>query len=110
MRAQSRGLKSAGVNQAAFDVVQSRCHVLGNLESLVEVIDQIVVLPQQGVVRFDTFGHVGFAGEALVVALVLVEDFNENLEIANDMAARLEDIESCLIYASTLEAARLCAQ
>lgn len=40
----------------------------------------------------------------------LVEDFNENLEIAKEMAARLEDIESCLIYASTLEAARLCAQ
>jgi len=40
----------------------------------------------------------------------LVEDFNENLEIAKDMAARLDDIESCLIYASTLEAARLCSQ
>ena len=40
----------------------------------------------------------------------LVDDFNENLEIAKDMAARLDDIESCLIYASTLEAARLCAQ
>jgi hypothetical protein len=40
----------------------------------------------------------------------LVDDFNENLEIAKDMAARLDDIESCLIYASTLEAARLCSQ
>ena len=40
----------------------------------------------------------------------LIDDFNENLEIAKDMAARLDDIESCLIYASTLEAARLCAQ
>jgi len=40
----------------------------------------------------------------------LVDDFNENLEIAKDMASRLDDIESCLIYASTLEAARLCAQ
>ncbi len=40
----------------------------------------------------------------------LVDDFNENLEIAKDMEARLDDIESCLIYASTLEAARLCAQ
>ena len=40
----------------------------------------------------------------------LVDDFNENLEIAKDMAARLDDIEICLIYASTLEAARLCAQ
>ena len=40
----------------------------------------------------------------------LVDDFNENLEIAKDMAARLDDIERCLIYASTVEAARLCAQ
>ena len=40
----------------------------------------------------------------------LIDDFNENLEIAKDMAARLDDIESCLIYASTLEAARLCSQ
>jgi hypothetical protein len=40
----------------------------------------------------------------------LIDDFNENLEIAKDMAARLDDLESCLIYASTLEAARLCAQ
>jgi hypothetical protein len=40
----------------------------------------------------------------------LIDDFNENFEIAKDMAARLDDIESCLIYASTLEAARPCAQ
>lgn len=40
----------------------------------------------------------------------LVDDFNENLEIAKGIAARLDDIESCLIYASTLEAAKLCAQ
>jgi len=40
----------------------------------------------------------------------LIDDFNENLDIAKGMAARLDDIESCLIYASTLEAARLCAQ
>ena len=40
----------------------------------------------------------------------LVDDFNENLEIAKKMAARLNDIESCLIYASTLEDAKLCAQ
>lgn len=40
----------------------------------------------------------------------LVDDFNENLEIAKEMAARLDDIESCLIYASTLEDAKLCAQ
>lgn len=40
----------------------------------------------------------------------LVDDFNKNLKIAKEMASRLDDIESCLIYASTLEAARLCAQ
>jgi hypothetical protein len=39
----------------------------------------------------------------------LVDDFNENLEIAKRMAARLDDIETCLIYASTLEDAKLCA-
>lgn len=39
----------------------------------------------------------------------LVEDFNENLEIAKRMATRLDDIETCLIYASTLEGAKLCA-
>ncbi|PKQ10710.1 MAG: hypothetical protein CVT70_18155 [Alphaproteobacteria bacterium HGW-Alphaproteobacteria-1] len=40
----------------------------------------------------------------------LVEDFNKNLKIAKEMASRLDDIEICLIYASTLEAAKLCAQ
>ena len=40
----------------------------------------------------------------------LVDNFNENLKIAKDMASRLDDIKSCLIYASTLEAAKLCAQ
>lgn len=40
----------------------------------------------------------------------LVDDFNENLKIAKDMASRLDEIESCLIYASTLEDARQCAQ
>lgn len=40
----------------------------------------------------------------------LVDDFNENLGIAKRMAARLDDIESCLIYASTLDAAKLCGQ
>lgn len=40
----------------------------------------------------------------------LVDDFNENLGIAKRMAARLDDIESCLIYASSLDAAKLCAQ
>ncbi|KPP83624.1 MAG: hypothetical protein HLUCCO07_16305 [Rhodobacteraceae bacterium HLUCCO07] len=39
----------------------------------------------------------------------LVDDFNANLEIAERMAARLDDIETCLIYASTLEDAKLCA-
>jgi len=39
----------------------------------------------------------------------LVDDFNKNLEIARGMANRLDDIESCLIYASTLEDAKLCA-
>lgn len=40
----------------------------------------------------------------------LVDDFNENLEIAKRMAARLDDIESCLINASTLDEAMRCAQ
>lgn len=39
----------------------------------------------------------------------LVDDFNKNLEIAKGMAARLEDVKTCLIYASTLEDAKLCA-
>lgn len=39
----------------------------------------------------------------------LVDDFNENLEIARGMAAWLDDVETCLIYASTLEDAKLCA-
>lgn len=38
----------------------------------------------------------------------LVDEFNANLEIAKKMAARLHDIESCLIYASTLEDAKRC--
>ncbi|MCU9849370.1 hypothetical protein OEZ60_15315 [Defluviimonas sp. WL0024] len=40
----------------------------------------------------------------------LVDDFNENLAIAKKMAARMDDIESCLTYASTLEDAKQCAQ
>jgi hypothetical protein len=40
----------------------------------------------------------------------LVDDFNKNLQIAKKMAARLDDIERCLIYASTLEDAKQCAQ
>ncbi|MBS4009324.1 MAG: hypothetical protein KGZ72_01070 [Roseovarius sp.] len=39
----------------------------------------------------------------------LVEDFNDNLKIAKEMASRLGDVETCLIYASTLEAAKRCA-
>ena len=39
----------------------------------------------------------------------LVDDFNENLEIAREMADRLDDVETCLIYASTLRDAKLCA-
>lgn len=40
----------------------------------------------------------------------LVDNFNANLEIRKKTATRLDDIESCLTYASTLEAAKLCAQ
>lgn len=40
----------------------------------------------------------------------LVEDFNKNLKIAKDMASRLDGIESCLLYASTVETAKRCAQ
>lgn len=40
----------------------------------------------------------------------LVDDFNENLEIAKEIAARLDDIERCLIYASTLDDAKRCTQ
>jgi len=39
----------------------------------------------------------------------LVDDFNENLETARGMATRLDDVETCLIYASTLDDAKLCA-
>ena len=39
----------------------------------------------------------------------LVEDFNDNLDVATRMANQLDDIATCLIYASTLEAAKLCA-
>mgnify|MGYP001767189247 CR=1 FL=1 len=40
----------------------------------------------------------------------LVDDFNENLEISRRMAKRLDDIESCLLFASTLEDAKSCGQ
>lgn len=39
----------------------------------------------------------------------LVEDFNDNLDVARRMADQLDDIETCLIYASTLDDAKLCA-
>lgn len=39
----------------------------------------------------------------------LIDDFNDNLKIAKEMASRLDDIETCLIYASTLDDAKLCA-
>ena len=40
----------------------------------------------------------------------LVDNFNDNLAIAERMVERLDEIESCLIYATTLEGARMCAQ
>jgi hypothetical protein len=40
----------------------------------------------------------------------LIEDFNENLEIAKGIAERLDEIETCLIYASTLDQAKSCQQ
>lgn len=40
----------------------------------------------------------------------LIDDFNENLGVIRRMAARLDDIENCLITASTLDAAKLCTQ
>ena len=39
----------------------------------------------------------------------LVDDFNGKLEILKKMAVQLEDIQTCLNYASTLDAAKLCA-
>jgi hypothetical protein len=40
----------------------------------------------------------------------LVRDFNENLEVVRRMSLRLSNTESCLLYATTLEAAKLCAR
>lgn len=40
----------------------------------------------------------------------LVDDFNKKLKVAKEMAARIDDIESCLLYASTLESAKRCAE
>jgi len=39
----------------------------------------------------------------------LIDSFNKNLEVAKEIATRLDDIETCLIYANTLAAAKLCA-
>lgn len=38
----------------------------------------------------------------------LVDDHNDNLEVIRQFKAGLEDVETCLIYANSLEAARLC--
>lgn len=38
----------------------------------------------------------------------LVDDYNQNHTIARRLRAELADVETCLILASTLEAARLC--
>ncbi len=46
------------MDQAAFDVVQARCHSLGNLKVLIELVDQLIVFSQQGVMCFDAFGDV----------------------------------------------------
>jgi hypothetical protein len=72
---------------------------------------------------FDSYqcGYEGFTCKSNVIECVdahdellrkhnaLVDEFNENLEIAKRLAARLDNIETCLIYASTLEDAKLCA-
>ena len=39
----------------------------------------------------------------------LVDNFNGNLKNARDMAETLDEVGSCLIYATSLESARLCA-
>lgn len=40
----------------------------------------------------------------------LVDDFNENLELAKGMATRLDEIETCLRYAGSLEDAKSCGR
>lgn len=40
----------------------------------------------------------------------LVDEFNKNLKATQHMAVRLDEIESCLMYARDLAAARLCAR
>jgi hypothetical protein len=39
----------------------------------------------------------------------LVDEFNDNLKTVKKLATRLDSIESCLIYASSLEDAKSCA-
>ncbi|WP_322895660.1 MULTISPECIES: hypothetical protein [unclassified Yoonia] len=40
----------------------------------------------------------------------LVDDYNHNLELIEELGDDLEDVETCLIYATTLGDAKLCAQ
>ncbi len=40
----------------------------------------------------------------------LVDDFNENLELARGMATRLDEIETCLLYAGNLDDAKSCGR
>ena len=39
----------------------------------------------------------------------LVDEYNQNLAITRRLRSELEDVETCLVLASTLEAARQCA-
>jgi hypothetical protein len=39
----------------------------------------------------------------------LVDDHNSNLVVIRQLKAGLDDVETCLIYASSLEAAQLCS-
>lgn len=39
----------------------------------------------------------------------LVDDFNQNLGLLKEMSSQLEEIENCLMFASTLEQAKFCA-
>ena len=56
--AQLRGLKCAGVDQAGCDVVQLIGHSCRHIEVVIEILDQIVVLAQQRVMRIGAFGDV----------------------------------------------------
>lgn len=39
----------------------------------------------------------------------LVDSFNNNIEISKELAERLDGIKSCLIYANSIEDAKVCA-